>query len=92
MLSMAVYMRDQGHRVGILNPSDWEALHRDHGHVGMYWSGGHVALEEVLALRSTLLLQNKGLNPALFATDPKKTKLPDALLAEARAVDPEPPS
>jgi hypothetical protein len=55
--------------VGMLNPSDVQALR--HGWVGMYWDGGHIALEEVLAMQTTLLLHHVGLNKALY-TDPKK--------------------
>lgn len=55
--------------VGILNPSDVQAIR--HGWVGMYWDGGHIALEEVLAMQTTLLLHHVGLNRSLF-TDPKR--------------------
>lgn len=57
--------------VGILNPSDVQALR--HGWIGMYWDGGHIALEEVLAMQTTLLLQHVGLNRDLY-TDPKRVQ------------------
>lgn len=53
-----------GLRGGLLNPSDVVALRM--GFLGMYWDGGHVALEEVLAVQTTLLLQHYDLNPAPF--------------------------
>ncbi|CUG93464.1 Hypothetical protein, putative [Bodo saltans] len=55
--------------VGMLNPSDVQALR--HGWVGMYWDGGHIALEEVLAMQTTLLLHHVGLNKSLY-TDAKR--------------------
>jgi len=55
--------------VGVLNPSDVQALR--HGWIGMYWDGGHIALEEVLAMQTTLLFHHVGLNGALF-TDPSR--------------------
>lgn len=45
-----------GYTTGMLNPSDWEAIM--HGKLGMYWNGGHIALEEVIALTTTLLLHH----------------------------------
>ena len=37
----------------------------------MYWDGGHVALEELLAMQTTLLLHHKGVNATLY-TDPNR--------------------
>jgi hypothetical protein len=65
--------------VGMLNPSDVQAIR--HGWVGMYWDGGHIALEEVLAMQTTLLLHHVGLNRELFCDPsrmlPIKKVLPD---------------
>jgi hypothetical protein len=52
--------------VGILNPSDVLAIRR--GWIGMYWDGGHIALEELMALQTTMLTQHVGLNRELFTT------------------------
>ena len=52
-------------RTGILNPSDALAVRQ--GHMGMYWPGGHIALEELLAVQTTLLLHGRLLNPTLWA-------------------------
>ena len=54
---------------GVLNPSDVQAVRQ--GFIGMFWNRGHVALEEILALRTTLLLQHVSLNPQLW-TDPTR--------------------
>ena len=51
-------------RVGILNPSDVQAIR--HGWIGMYWDGGHIALEELMALQTTMLTHHVGLNRDLF--------------------------
>ncbi|KAJ9462431.1 hypothetical protein DIPPA_09477 [Diplonema papillatum] len=53
------------HKSALLNPSDAEAVRK--GFIGMYWDGGHIALEELLALQTTLLLQHRSLNPALWS-------------------------
>ena len=52
------------HRVGLLNPSDAHAVRQ--GYLGMYWDGGDIAMEEILAWETTLLLQSCDLNPALY--------------------------
>lgn len=61
--------KDPAEIVGVLNPSDVQAIR--HGWIGMYWDGGHIALEEVLAMQTTLLFHHVGLNRELF-TDPSR--------------------
>jgi hypothetical protein len=48
-------------RVGMLNPSDPLAIHL--GGLGQNWEMGHIALEEIMALQTTLLAGNIGFNP-----------------------------
>ena len=55
MVEIASHIARVGHAAAILNPSDVEAVRR--GKIGMFWDGGHAALEEILALQTTLLLQ-----------------------------------
>eukprot|EP01062_Namystynia_karyoxenos_P056731 TRINITY_DN47651_c0_g1_i1.p1 TRINITY_DN47651_c0_g1~~TRINITY_DN47651_c0_g1_i1.p1 ORF type:complete len:728 (+),score=138.14 TRINITY_DN47651_c0_g1_i1:104-2185(+) len=64
MVTVAEVLAAKGQRSAILNPSDPTAVRR--GYVGMYWDGGHMALEEILALQTTLLLQHRGVNPELW--------------------------
>ena len=65
MMSLALQIaRELRLRLGIMNPSDVVALRR--GNIGMYWDGGHVALEEVMAVQTTILLHHRGVNPTLF--------------------------
>ena len=64
MMSLADHLSRKGHKAGILNPSDIQAVRE--GYIGMYWDGGHVALEELLAMQTTLLLHHKGVNPTLY--------------------------
>lgn len=81
-----------GVRAGVLNPSDWQALHPDIGAIGLNWDSGHIALEEVMATKTTLLFQHKGMNPELFTPARlRTTALYPGLVEEALAVDPEPP-
>jgi hypothetical protein len=50
-------------RVGMLNPSDVYAVRK--GHIGMFFDGGgHIAVEELLAVSTTALTMHRGLNPA----------------------------
>ena len=53
-----------GLRAGIVNPSDVVALRT--GSIGMYWDGGHVALEEVLFTQLLLCIQHRDLNEGLY--------------------------
>ena len=55
MVAVAALLAERGIPAAILNPSDPEAVRC--GKMGMYWDGGHIALEEILALQTTLLLQ-----------------------------------
>ncbi|KAJ9465951.1 hypothetical protein DIPPA_20099 [Diplonema papillatum] len=64
MVTIADKLSERRRPAGILNPSDAEAVRR--GRIGMYWEGGHIALEEILAMQTTLLVQNIGLNPLLW--------------------------
>ena len=70
MLTIADRLSSQGHSSGILNPSDVEAVRK--GHIGMFWDGGHIALEEIIALQTTLLLHHRSLNVSLWERDPIK--------------------
>ena len=65
MTTMATYFKVfEKAQAGILNPSDVQAIR--HGWVGMYWDGGHVALEELLATCTTLLLHHVGVCRELY--------------------------
>jgi hypothetical protein len=48
-----------------LNPSDKKAVLG--GSLGLYWLGGHIALEELIAVQTTLLLQHKSFNPEAWS-------------------------
>eukprot|EP00995_Heteronema_vittatum_P002015 NODE_1287_length_1009_cov_288.404167_g894_i0.p2 GENE.NODE_1287_length_1009_cov_288.404167_g894_i0~~NODE_1287_length_1009_cov_288.404167_g894_i0.p2 ORF type:complete len:155 (-),score=55.90 NODE_1287_length_1009_cov_288.404167_g894_i0:157-621(-) len=71
MVALADHLARQGLTAGLLNPSDVQAVRQ--GYIGMYWDGGHIALEELLAMQTTLLLQHRGINPELY-TDPKRVQ------------------
>ena len=58
---------------GVLNPSDAQAVRQ--GFIGMYWQGYHIALEELLATRTTLLLQHIDVNPSLWTDDKRHRPL-----------------
>lgn len=89
MLAIANRLRALGAKAGVLNPSDCDALHPERGFVGMYWDNGHVALEETMALTTTLLFQHRGVNPGLFAPERlHSTDLYAGLADEAAALDP----
>ena len=89
MLTIANRLRVLGLKAGVLNPSDCDALHPDRGYIGMYWDNGHVALEEMMALTTTLLFQHKGVNPGLFASDRLfSTSLYAGLAEEVATFDP----
>lgn len=64
MVGLARELSRRGHRSGILNPSDPQALRQ--GAMGMYWYKGDIALEELLAVQTTLLLQHIDVNPAMW--------------------------
>lgn len=68
-----------GVTVGLLNPSDPLAVRA--GYLGMHWEGGRgtYALEELLALRTTLLMGHAGLNPGPWTGPghPGATIVPD---------------
>eukprot|EP01064_Diplonema_japonicum_P004437 TRINITY_DN1288_c3_g1_i1.p1 TRINITY_DN1288_c3_g1~~TRINITY_DN1288_c3_g1_i1.p1 ORF type:complete len:485 (+),score=71.15 TRINITY_DN1288_c3_g1_i1:59-1513(+) len=66
MVTLADELASSGHASSLLNPSDVEAVRK--GYIGMYWDGGHIALEELLALQTTLLLHHRGLNKALWSS------------------------
>ena len=67
MMHVASALADTGHRAGMLNPSDVVAVRE--GHMGTYWDGGHIALEELLAVGTTLLTMHRALNPPLWTDD-----------------------
>jgi hypothetical protein len=65
MLSVAARVAGTlGRRAGFLNPSDVVALQA--GKMGMYWDRGHVALEELLAVQTTVLFHHRDLNAPLY--------------------------
>ena len=41
------------------------------GAIGMYWLGHHIAVEELLAVATTMVTMNISINPDLW-TDPKR--------------------
>jgi hypothetical protein len=55
--------------VGLLNPSDATAVRA--GYLGMYFDGGSgtIAVEELLALQTTLLMGHVGLNPGPWSVE-----------------------
>lgn len=69
MVTVARKFAEAGLHSGILNPSDAWAVRG--GYIRMYWDGGDIALEEILAQQTTLLLQHWGVNPQLY-TDPSR--------------------
>jgi hypothetical protein len=68
MIALADQLSRNGVKAGILNPSDAQAIRN--GYIGMFWDGGHIAVEELLATQTTLLLQHRGVNPELFNQPP----------------------
>ena len=65
MLGIALYLAQEGKPAAILNPSDVEAVRQ--GSMGMYWYHGPAAVEELLAVQTTLLLQHIDMNPELWS-------------------------
>ena len=57
MLDIALALHRDGKTTGFLNPSDSKAVLD--GAIGMYWLGRDIALEEVIAVQTTLLLHSK---------------------------------
>ena len=53
-------------KIGVWNPSDPLAVHL--GGIGQQWEMGHIALEEIIALQTTLLAANIGFNPHPWKT------------------------
>lgn len=66
MLEIAAHLGSKKLKTGILNPSDAFAVRS--GFLGMFWTGRHIALEELLAVQTTLLLQHRDVNPELWET------------------------
>ena len=56
--------REYGVRAGLLNASDAHAVRQ--GFLGMYFDGGDAALEEQLAVQTSMLLQHRAINPKLY--------------------------
>jgi hypothetical protein len=65
VVEVAEWIANQNKRAGLLNPSDVQAVRQ--GAIGMYWHHGHIALEEILALQTTLLMQHANVNANLWA-------------------------
>lgn len=64
MIGIALALTQNCYRCGILNPSDAQAVLQ--GSMGMYWLGKDIAVEELLAVQTTLLFQHRDLNPDLW--------------------------
>lgn len=80
MVSLASYITNKLNLLaGILNPSDVLALRN--GTMGVFWDEGEdIALEEVLAVQTTLLLQHVGINPSIFTPENvQRVEEPDGL-------------
>lgn len=64
ILDTAHALNKAGHRVGLLNPSDPLAVRA--GYLGMFWDNGNFRVEELLALRTTLLLGHRDVATTLW--------------------------
>ena len=60
MVGLAREFSVAGRSTGILNPSDAQAIRQ--GSLGMHWRGHRVAMQELLAVQTTLLLQHIDVN------------------------------
>ena len=61
-------------RSGMLNPSDVMAVRG--GWIGCYFDGGHIALEELLAVGTTALTMHRSLSPNLWANSDRWIPVP----------------
>ena len=61
MIGIVNHLTKKGIAAGFLNPSDVQAVRQ--GFMGMFWFNGHITLEELLAVQTTLLLQHIDINP-----------------------------
>lgn len=64
ILDTAHALNRAGHRVGLVNPSDPCAVRA--GYLGMFWDNGNFRVEELLALRTTLLLGHRDVATTLW--------------------------
>lgn len=65
MVSISAAIAERiGGSVAMLNPSDVEATRL--GRIGVYFDGGDIALEEYIAVATTVLTTNRYLNPDLW--------------------------
>jgi hypothetical protein len=64
MLDIALALHRDGRKTGFLNPSDGKAVLD--GAIGMYWLGMDIALEEVIAVQTTLLLHSKAFDSTKY--------------------------
>ena len=64
MIGITNYLNKKGITTGFLNPSDVQAVRQ--GAMGMFWFNGHIALEELLAVQTTLLLHHVDINPSAW--------------------------
>ena len=69
MIGIVNHVTKKGIAAGFLNPSDVQAVRQ--GFMGMFWFNGHIALEELLAVQTTLLLQHVDVNPSAWTTPSK---------------------
>jgi hypothetical protein len=88
MLGIAHYLANKGKSVAILNPSDAQAVRE--GSMGMYWNYGHAAVEELLAVQTTLLLQHIDINADLWAKPDRTIPITNMSLSLAQK-EPYPP-
>eukprot|EP01064_Diplonema_japonicum_P015597 TRINITY_DN2332_c0_g1_i1.p1 TRINITY_DN2332_c0_g1~~TRINITY_DN2332_c0_g1_i1.p1 ORF type:complete len:510 (+),score=80.23 TRINITY_DN2332_c0_g1_i1:23-1531(+) len=81
MITVASALAENDLPSGMLNPSDVQAVRN--GKIGMFWDGGHTALEEILAMQTTLLLQHIGISPEIWS-DPSshRTVIPKVVKGE----------
>jgi hypothetical protein len=88
MLGIAHYLANKGKSVAILNPSDAQAVRE--GSMGMYWNYGDAAVEELLAVQTTLLLQHIDINADLWAKPDRTIPITNMSLSLAQK-EPYPP-
>ena len=67
VLDVAYALSVNGLRAGVLNPSDPTAVRA--GYLGMFWDDGNCRVEELLALRTTLLLGHRDVAQSLWQND-----------------------
>lgn len=64
---------EKDNSVALVNPSDYEAVRE--GKIGMYFDGGHIAVEEMLALSTTVLTMHVKINSSLWMNPKNKIEV-----------------